>query len=190
MPRDFIPDPDLNIIGAKLEWEIDDDDEESKTIVVSIKTMLDICSSVEDHQTIEWKDWGPRSTRFLPSSLEAAGDICIFGSRMVACEAAGSSAENDLFILDFNPHNLEREKLLQGAENVYDSASKFTFDLKGAQSLEVTSSLPFRKLIAKDSFFYNVDLDGMILIIRDVSVQASLCRMKLTPHRKRTKMIW
>lgn len=165
--REFIPDPDLNIIGLKLEWETGSRTA-SAVVVISIKSLLDICSCSLPNQVLQWEAWGPQSTRWLFNDLREAGDICIFGSRMVVWETSQPSTGRRLALLDFNPRNLQREKLLRGIEHVYDSPSEYTCDLEGALPLQVTSSLPFRKLVVGRSPYSDVDLDGMNLICHEV----------------------
>jgi hypothetical protein len=171
-PKEFIPDFNLNIlaVGVTLVVESEELLDLNVVIVVMVKKLIDACEnsglrSPED--VLAWDDWGPKATRWLPNELSDAGDLCVFGSRMVVWEKMELSKE--LAILDFNPRNGGRDTPREpdDAVSVITGPSISSYQLLEG-TLEVTSSLPYRKVVSGRFPYYNVDLDGMNLICREV----------------------
>lgn len=173
--REFMPDPDLNILGVQINW--DDGITGAATMVLSVKSLRDICDSnamISSKREFKWNAWGPSSTRWLPSTIEDAGDLCVFGSRIAVWESRYNEEEGEfdpkqLAILDFNPRGLRRSKLNGGNHDVVDTEtiSEFLHGYDRRVPLSVVSSLPFRKLVAGPSPYYNIDIDGMYLVCRE-----------------------
>jgi hypothetical protein len=174
-PKDFVPDWDLNIlgVGAKIKTLTG---EVSVVMIVAAKPLLDICKCWElqsPGRPVEWDAWGPSTTRWLPSQLYDLGEMCLFGSRIVAQEKRrqGDVNWNEMVILDFNPRNLQRRSLYEGRESVsvVREPSSFTYQVSQGSST-IISILPFSKIICGQYPYSTLDLDGMNLICQEVSL--------------------
>ena len=187
-PKDFVPDWDLNVLGVVANIETLNG-EVSAVMIVAVKPLLDICKRWElqsPGRPIEWDAWGPSTTRWLPNNLYDLGDMCLFGSRIVIREKGSHSHDSwdEMVILDFNPRNLQRRSLYQGRESVsvVRESSSFTYQFHQGSST-ITSSLPFSKVVCGQYPYSTLDLDGMNLICREVSLlyqissaEGSICR--------------
>jgi hypothetical protein len=174
-PKDFVPDWDLNILGVGAYIETLNG-EVSVVMIVAVKPLLDICKRWElqsPGRPVEWDAWGPSTTRWLPSQLYDLGDMCLFGSRIVTQEKRrqGNISWNEMVILDFNPRNLQRRSLYEGRESVsvVREQSSVTYQFRQGSST-IISSLPFSKIICGQYPYSTLDLDGMNLICREVSL--------------------
>jgi hypothetical protein len=170
-PKEFIPDFDLNILAVAVTLGVVEQQELlNVVIVVMVKQLIDICQNSglrSPGDVLEWDKWGPKATRWLPNELSDAGDLCVFGSRMVVWEKVEQWKE--LAILNFNPRIRGRDTLCEpdDAVSVIAGPSVSSYQLFEGR-LEVTSSLPYRKVVSGGFPYHNVDLDGMNLICREV----------------------
>jgi hypothetical protein len=171
-PKEFIPEFDLNILAmivASPLQEMEPIQLNTVVVVVMVKKLLDICQSsglYSSGEALEWDDWGPSATRWLPDEISDAGDLCVFGSRMIVWEKREQWRE--LAMLDFNPRNVGRDSLCELDEAVSVIRGPTTSTYHTSTKLEVTSALPYRKIVSGRFPYYNVDLDGMNLICREV----------------------
>ena len=173
--EEFLPDPDLNIIAISMDFEAieeTDDAEDSGTMILMVKSLLNVCASMalgSPGNVIDWEVWGPQSTRWLPPPLVSAGDFSVFGSRIVVWD---QGIYVDLAILDFNPRNLQGMRLPHGIDDVlvFDHPSEVTYNVKGSGLTHIKSCLPFRKLILGKSTYRLVNLNGMSIMARQASI--------------------
>jgi len=173
--KDFVSDWDLNILGVVANIQTVSG-EVSAVMIVAVKPLLDICKRWElqsPGRPVEWDAWGPSTTRWLPNSSYNLGYMCLFGSRIVIREkrSRGNDSWNEMAILDFNPRNLQRRSLYQGRESVsvVREPSSIIYQLHQG-SATIISSLPFSKVVCGQYPYSTLDLDGMNLICREVSL--------------------
>ncbi|KAG8831127.1 hypothetical protein FRC18_007092 [Serendipita sp. 400] len=107
----FIADPGVRILGMIFHrTSFDGSIIERDLVVLSVQPFLRICARHSSQHlgetTIEWDDWGPTVTRWLPSTnFNYIGFRSTFGSRMlvVMTDLEHSGVANSLGMLDFNP---------------------------------------------------------------------------------------
>ncbi|KAG8805797.1 hypothetical protein FRC17_005326, partial [Serendipita sp. 399] len=114
----FIADPEVRIIGMIFRtWsnnEMYGARFETHLAALSVQRLLRNCarhSPRSGEVTLQWNDWGPSVTRWLPSTnFTYVGFRSTFGSRMLAVmtDPKHPGIANSLAVLDFNPRPILR----------------------------------------------------------------------------------
>lgn len=185
----FVPDPAVNILVIVFN------DMEGKrghryfTVILSVHLFLRKCqkltlelndSGIFEVSTLEWNQWGPDVTRWLPTNIHGEfGSRISYGARLatslVAQSRSGLHYVHYNMLLDFNPRAIRRSI----AEENNDEYSLEIIDGKGIwtnSEIVVESFLPYRAWVSKlEDRYWNLSLDANTIVARLVSVLLFVC---------------
>ncbi|KIM25668.1 hypothetical protein M408DRAFT_331028 [Serendipita vermifera MAFF 305830] len=180
--RLFVPDPNVEILAIIFRSTPSEQITRDETITVAlsiplfIRKFMELTKSEEkpdanDIPILEWDDWGPSVTRWLPDGIHGnVGIRTAFGSRMLAVliipaeQNPNGFAWTSIVLFDFNPRPISRGAVADETSNydleVTDYATEWV-----SGDIKVLSSLPYRAWFSNrrcrfSSFF----LDGNTII--------------------------